>query len=612
MSQQLTKQKNSYTLMLGFPNSGKTSLFNALTGSQQKIVNYPGSTVDLALAKLKEQPSRFLIDTPGISSLNSNYINESLSINCLQNLQKALPQANKKPDLVLLVVDATQCQQQLALVKQLKEMNTNIVVALTMMDDAKKQGLDINSDQLASELVCPVIPVSKDNQWHYQRLNLACSFQLLLNKESKSPSLKNLEKNTKAYYQWSEATSKKIYNQKPKIPKLSKKLDQLFLHPFLGPVLFLSTMILLFSSLFLFATPFINLIEMALQWSTDITSNLLPENLFSRFLIEGILGGFGAIIVFLPQIAFLFFGLGLLESSGYLSRAALIIDKPLSKIGLSGRSFIPLLAGSACSIPALLASRNIASKKERLICQWIIPLMQCSARLPVYGLLLTLLFPNNPLKSGIALTGIYLFSFILSGLISFIMDKTTFKHKKEANFFCLELPKWRLPNIKLILNDSLTKSISFVKNAGPLIMIIAMILWVISVFPTEEQSIAIQLGPFIEPLFAPLGLDWRCAVAILLSFAAREVFVSVLAVLFASQGTTLIESLSQATFNQTSLFNTSSILSLMIFYMVALQCGSTVAVASKEMGSKKLAFAQVGFYFILAYFLALVVNIISQ
>ena len=191
MSKQVTKQINSYTLMLGFPNAGKSSLFNALTGSQQKIVNYPGSTVDLAVAKLKKQPSRFLIDTPGISSLNANYVNESLSINCLKNLQKALPEANEKPDLILAVVDATQCQQQLALVKQLKEMNLNIVVALTMMDDAEKQGLNIDSDKLASELVCPVIPVSKDNEWQCQRLNLACSFQLLLNKESKSPSLKN-------------------------------------------------------------------------------------------------------------------------------------------------------------------------------------------------------------------------------------------------------------------------------------------------------------------------------------------------------------------------------------------------------------------------------------
>lgn len=609
MSKQATKQINSYTLMLGFPNAGKSSLFNALTGSQQKIVNYPGSTVDLAVAKLKKQPSRFLIDTPGISSLNANYVNESLSINCLKNLQKALPEANEKPDLILAVVDATQCQQQLALVKQLKEMNLNIVVALTMMDDAEKQGLNIDSDKLASELVCPVIPVSKDNEWQCQRLNLACSFQLLLNKESKSPSLKNLEKNSKAYYQWSEATSKKIYNQKPSLPSLSKKLDAIFLHTFWGPLLFLASMTLLFSSLFLFATPFIDFIESTLEFIATLAMTYLPKNLFSQFLIDGLLGGFGAIIVFLPQIAFLFFGLGLLESSGYLSRIALIIDKPLSKVGLSGRSFIPLLAGSACAIPALLASRNIASKKERLICQWIIPLMQCSARLPVYGLLLTLLFPNSALKSGLALTGIYLFSFLLSGFIAFIMDKSSLKKGPHENFFCLELPKWRLPNFKLILKDSLNKSIAFVKNAGPLIMGIAIILWAISVFPNEQHSLAIQMGPYIEPLFAPLGLDWRCAVAILLSFAAREVFVSVLALLFASQGTSLLESLSQATFNQGTLFSTSSILSLIIFYMIALQCGSTVAVASKEMGSKKLAFLQAAFYFILAYTLAFLVKL---
>eukprot|EP01047_Picozoa_sp_COSAG01_P012239 COSAG01_NODE_547_length_15635_cov_102.896498_7_plen_599_part_00 len=597
--------------MLGFPNAGKTTLFNRLTGAKQKIVNYPGSTVDFSIATIQKQPSRIIIDSPGVSSFFSDCCNERLTLNCLKQLKQLIPEGPKQPDLVLVVIDATKCQAQLSLVKQLKDHGYPIVVAITMMDDAKAQGLDVDTDQLSELLTCPVLPVSIHHTWEIDKLNLACSYQLLLQENSKKPTLKPFLKNNQAYFKWSESTAKKIYNQAPIITKITQTLDRIFLNPVAGCFLFFSIMALFFCSLFLAAAPFMDLIDWGFSTLMQSLTHVLPTHWLSACFIEGGVGGLAAIFIFIPQIALLFLGLGLLESSGYLARAAVIIDKPMSLFGLSGRSFVPLLSGCACAIPALLATRNIASAKERFLCQWIIPLMQCSARLPVYGLLLALLFPKQPMISGLALTAIYILSFLLSGLISLTIgafDKT----KSKDAIFCLELPKWRQPQLKTILSNTYNKCKDFVVNAGPLILIISFVLWLISTFPTQDNSIAMWMGQWIEPIFAPLGLDWRCGVAILLSFAAREVFVSVLGVMFAAGSGSLFENLALATQANTGelLFNTASILSLLVFFMIALQCGSTVAVAKREMNSSLLATSQVLFYFVLAYVLAFMVQLL--
>lgn len=606
MTNTSTKQK-SYTLILGFPNTGKTTLFNALTGERQKVVNYPGSTVDFSIATSKNQPSRTFIDSPGLSSFFSNCINEQLTLKSLNHLNNLIPVAHQTPDLLLVVVDATQCETQLAFVKQLKDHGYPIVVALTMIDQAENQGININTEALSHQLVCPVIPVSAKKAWQLDKLNLACSYQLLLN--NKKPSLKPFLKNNQNYFKWSEEIAQKIYNKKPSLSRKYKLLDRIMLHPIWGGVSFISIMAAFFSSLFLLASPFIDLIDQLFAFIGTQLSNTLPQHWISACLIDGGIGGISAIFVFIPQIALLFLGLGILEGSGYLARAALIIDKPFSKLGLSGKSFVPLLSGCACAIPALMATRNINNKKERFICQWIVPLMQCSARLPVYGLLLLLLFPSNPIISGLFLTGIYLFSFILSAAIAYAISIFS-KSQSNQQIFCLELPKWRIPDFKNIAADTIYKCINFVRGAGPLILGISFVLWFISVFPSEQSSFALKLGHYLDPLFSPLGLDWRCGVAILLSFAAREVFASVLAVMFASDTLSLRESLTNAVHANTGelLFNTGTILSLLIFYMIALQCGATVAVASREMGSKRMAVFQFISYFCMAYVFAFIVQ----
>ncbi|MEK9657792.1 MAG: ferrous iron transporter B [bacterium] len=610
MSKSLT-QTQSYTVMLGFPNAGKTTLFNSLTGSRQKVVNYPGSTVDFFFSTIKEQPSRVIIDTPGLRSFHPDCVHEQLSLSCLDNLNSLISSAPKQPDLILAVVDATQCQRQLPLVRQLKDLGYPLVVALSMMDEADAQGIRIDADQLSTSLVCPVIPVSVKKNWELQKLNLACSYQLLLSKNKVKPSLNVFKQDERWYFKWSEATAKKIYSKAPIIPKITQRLDTIFLNPIFGFLLFFTVMSLFFCSLFLLASPFISLIDLFFSASSDFLLSWLPAHWISSLFIEGGLGGVGAIFVFIPQIALLFFGLGLLESSGYLSRAAVIIDKPLSLFGFSGKSFIPLLSGCACAIPALLATRTISDPKERFLCQWIIPLMQCSARLPVYGLLLALLFPGRPLVSGIGLAMIYIASLVLAAVISVFVSKFSSASVTDATF-CLELPPWRRPQFRSILLEVWHKSKSFVLNAGPLILIISFVLWFIASFPSQENSIALWLGPWIEPLFQPLGLDWRCGVAILLSFAAREVFASVLAVMFASGSASLFDNLANAVHPSTGelLFTPGSILSLLVFFMIALQCGSTVAVAKREMNSAFLPWLQVGFYFVLAYGLAFMVQLI--
>ena len=292
-----------------------------------------------------------------------------------------------------------------------------------------------------------------------------------------------------------------------------------------------------------------------------------------------------------------------------MARAAILVDKPLSKIGLSGRAFVPLLSGFACAIPAMMAVRNIPGHRQRLLCLFIIPLMQCSARLPVYGLLFAMVFPDSPFKSAMGLLVIYIMSVLIASIVAKLAGKY-FKLFKSESLFHLELPTWKWPIAKNTIYSVYSQTKSFVVGAGPIIFIISIVLWFLANFPSVDSSFAMMIGQVIEPLFKPMGLDWRVGVAILLSFAAREVFVSVLAVVFAvdSQVSGIVETLSQATFQGSELpiFTTSSIVGLILFFMIALQCGATVAIAKKEMRNWKLPMIQLGVYIALAYVLSVV------
>lgn len=595
-----------FVALVGQPNAGKTTLFNQLTGLNSKVVNYPGSTVDIAKGPIKENPDITIIDLPGITSLDPQSEDEKITHQALYQLNELIKEARKEPDLVIFVLDQTQRSRHLSVLKQCLDANLNLVVALSMTDLAQKEQKALDPKKLSTLIGCPVHTINHQNKNEKTIINKLINQDYFSKKESHKTH-KISQQEIGRNYEWAEQIIKKT-QLKNRIENKAWDLDALFLHPILGPMSFVVLMGLFFTSIFTLAAPLMDGVDAFFSMLSLQVSSLAPSNLITKVISEGLITGLGGIFVFVPQIAILFFGLGILESTGYLARAAVIIDKPLSKIGLSGRCFLPMLAGCACAIPAMMAARNIPNKWEKRICLWIIPLMQCSARLPVYGLLLGLLFFNKPWFSGIGLTIIYLASVLFACLIAALLSRGN----QKGTYFQMELPHWRWPNIKIILIQTIQKTKSFITNAGPIIIIISIVLWTISVFPTEQNSIAMWLGQWLTPIWEPMGLDWRVGVAILLSFAAREVFVSVLAVLFTIQAgqTSLLTTLQQATWpgTQAILFTPSVIVGLIIFYMIALQCGATVGIAKKEMGNWKEPLLQLVSYSVLAYVLAVMVQ----
>ncbi len=402
-----------------------------------------------------------------------------------------------------------------------------------------------------------------------------------------------------------------------RISEQTHRLDRFLLHPFFGLIFFFIFMSLLFTSIFWIAAPFMDYVDSGFSWLAEQVSG---ESLWQDFLSSGIIASFGAVFVFVPQIFILFAGISILESSGYLARAATLIDRPFSKIGLSGRSFVPILSGFACAVPAMMATRNIPSQRDRWITNFIIPLMSCSARLPVYALLLSFLFAGQPAwKAGIAMTALYIGSLVVGALVSGVLHRIL--PQNQNSFFMMELPLYRLPKARVILRHSFDRTMSYVKRAGPPIFIFAVLIWVGTTFPRVEveqdqltSSYLGQVGQYIEPVFKPMGLDWRVGVGLLSAFAAREVFVSSLALVFHvagddedAQQASLLKSMSTATNSHGEpLFTTGSVIGLLIFFMIALQCMSTVAISVRENRSWKFAMTQLVAFNILAYILAVV------
>ena len=649
--------------LVGVPNSGKTTLFNALTGSNFKTSNYPGATVEYSAGKLisKIGFNAWVIDTPGIISLNPSSPDEEVTINGLFNHHKY-----GIPDLIIVTADCTQLSRQLFLVKQILDSGLNAIVALTMNDILDRKGLEVDVEKLSSILRCPVIKVESRKRIGITELgNKAKEIydlsQILSGKEkSKRPGHPD-EVSIAKLYDFTETTERAVLKTKKgnididainekvfknihrKPDNNSLKLDRIFLHPLWGMVIFFISMGLIFTSIFWLARPIMNLIDSGFGSLSDLVSVILPQNTWYNDLItKGFIKGFGSVMIFLPQIIILFIYLGLLEDSGYLARAAMIIDKPLSKFGLNGRSFVPMLSGYACAIPAIMAARTIPNRRERYLTIMIIPLMSCSARVPVYALLLAFLVPpDKPWLAGIGLGALYLFSLISGSVVAAVISK--FKKSDEKSTFMLELPAYRKPVIKHIFRNTWHKASVYVKQAGPIIVLISLILWALTYFPdihpdlskektqgmSEKQieqlteslrlnhSYAAMLGNVFQPALKPLGWDWRIGVSLISAFAAREVFVSSMAITFSITGDTdddenmqnsILTSMKEAKQFGTDkpLFTAASIIALIIYFMFAMQCLSTIAVVRKETGSWRIPVLQLVVYTIMAYVLAFI------
>lgn len=669
MNKILTENKVPLITLVGQPNSGKTTLFNYLSGKNYKTVNYPGSTVEYSISKIlgKFKLNADILDSPGIISLIPSSPDENISVNSLYSHPEF-----GKPSVVVVTVDSSQLSRHLFLVKQLINSNFNVIVVLTMLDILHKKGFDISQKKLGEILNCQVVKVDGRTGNGIDSLLDAINKSLGNSDLSDTGILySGIQKKSKAELLESYKEIEKIENEvlfkkvihgrngKIDLDKINEtivvlnsprnlnkpdaltlKIDKVILHKFWGLIIFFLVMAVAFTSIFWLAAPLMDLINELFSDLSSGASDLLGDGWLGNLISNGVISGLGSVLVFLPQILILFLILGLLEDSGYLARGAMLIDKPLSKIGLNGKSFVPLLSGFACAIPAIMATRTISNKRERFLTIFLIPLMSCSARLPVYALLIAFLIPQDtPWIGGLILSSIYIFSIVSSIIICSVVNK--FQNKlfkaEDSSSFILELPAYRQPKIKVVTANTIKNAKQYVKKAGPVILYLSLILWTLTYFPNynpvinendkspEEisqlkdaerisTSYASYLGKFIEPVMYPIGMDWRVGVSLIATFAAREVFVSSLALIFKVTDTeddlqnSILTSMKQATIEGTDqkLFTTATITGLIIFFVFAMQCLSTVAIAKKETGSWRIPILQIVIFTSLAYIMAFI------
>jgi len=624
--------------LVGPPNSGKTTLFNWLTNRKYKTVNYPGATVEYAVADIASQWGGELkiMDTPGTYSLIPKSEDEEVTYHALFHHAEFGP--IKK---VIVVVDGTQLSRHLVIASQLIGCGFSVTIALTMSDLIRKAGQEVDIKLLSRELSCSVVLIDGLLGGGIQDLVKEIQASKVVSSETKVELINkdHLKWDKKTHYELLEkmeslakrvliekehnnkiVTENKIKDKTPALLQKTRQVDRWMLHPVWGLSFFLIIMSCLFTAIFFIASPFMDAIDTLFSTLASSVAKMGGESLLFDFIGNGVFSSFGAVLVFVPQIFILFFLLGYLESTGYLARAATLIDKPLSYFGLSGRSFVPILSGFACAVPAIMATRNISSKRDRFITMMIVPLMTCSARLPVYSLLLAFLFRGRPAwQAGVSLAALYVGGLIVGALVSQFLHRIMKKDKNS--FFMMELPLYRQPKLSVVFNYAWTKTFGYLKRAGPPIFTFALIVWIGTTFPNYkaendqlklETSYAGQLGRTIEPVFTPMGVDWRVGVSLISAFAAREVFASSLAVIFnvtakddSSMQVGLLESMRGAKDSSgNNIFTTGSVIALLIFVMIALQCTSTTAIVIRETGKISWAVIQLIAYNLLAYVLA--------
>ncbi|MDN4500857.1 ferrous iron transporter B [Alteromonadaceae bacterium BrNp21-10] len=595
-------------ILVGKPNCGKSLLFNQLTGLRQKVANFPGVTVELKSGQFNDFE---VIDFPGTYSLHSLSKDEEIAID---KLNEALTDDNTA--LLVCVLDATRLERSLVFGLQAQALahrhNKSIVFALNMIDEVQRFGLDIDADKLSKTLGSPVFALSAKALTGIAEFKKALP-TLAANPAAVNNSFSHLDE--KQLLQRSRDLGGEFAVNVDLVLKNQNRIDAFLLNNVLGGVAFLAIMFFLFQSIFTWATPLMDGVETIIAGTAMAVTSFTGEGIVSDFLNDAIFGGLGSFLVFVPQIMVLTLIIGLLEDSGYLARAALICHKPLSYFGLSGRSFIPYLSGHACAIPAIMAARTIESPRKRLITMMTIPLMSCSARLPVYALLIAVLIPENQYlfglfnMQGVAFFGLYFFGIVVALIISLILNQMTAKDKELSDMpFILELPTYRLPHWKPLIHKVLNSGAQFIKRAAPIIFFVSLGIWVLGYFPQDgdlQESYLGQIGHFVEPIFEPLGLDWRYGVAIIMSFLAREVFVGALGTMFGIAGAD--ENIGGLAANiQADGLTLGAGIGLLLFYVVALQCVATVAVLKAETGKARIAWGLYVAYGILAYIIAAV------
>ena len=602
----------SKIILIGSPNSGKSLLFNRLTGLHQKVANFPGITVDVGIGRMRALPDIDLVGFPGTYSLQAISAEEKVAVD---HFERALDDPQVRH--VLCLIDATRLEKSLyftlQVIRDCERHGKQVTVLANMIDILDNHGLSLDVVELGAALHTPVFPISARSGkgldaviGHLARVYTG---------EARLPRA-HLAETPDLLLQGTAHQLAHRYGPKGDIlVRTQTRLDGFFLSSVAGGVAFFAIMYLLFQSIFTWSAPAMDAVESILGASADLIVPLMGNQLARDFIADALFGGIGAFLVFVPQIFVLTFIIGLLEDSGYLARAALICHRPLRLFGLTGKSFIPMLSGVACAIPGIYAARAIDSPRKRLLTYMAIPLMPCSARLPVYTLLIAAFIPAETALGGfvgwqgLAMFGIYFFGMFCGLLVTGLVSRTSEDHYTDLPFV-LELPPYRVPGLVPLLRNSWNRAKHFVTKAGRIIFAVTLVIWFLGYFPNHGTDLATSwlgyLGRLVEPLFAPLGLDWRYAVAILTSFLAREVFVGTLGTIFGIEAaeenmTPLVEHI------QNSDLAIGSGLALLVFFAIALQCVSTVAILSKESGSGSLAVKMFVGYFLFAYVAALAI-----
>ena len=689
--------------LLGNRNAGKSSLFNQMTGLRQKIGNFPGVTVDkkIGFCRLDSKTDIEILDLPGTYSIYPNSLDEQVVLEVLAN-----PEHPEYPDVAVVVADASNLKRNMLLFEQVSDLGIPTILALNMLDVAEEMGISINSGKLSKILGVPVVelnarqgigieglkytilnqleskkthinpPIFDDKseaiaaevrkKYNISNKYLAMQYaaqspkmmflgndaqkdlQTLVEKYNFNADAFQSAETIDRYHDINSTLTQVIHETGERKETVSERIDKILLHRIWGYTIFLSILFLIFQSVFSFAEYPMDLIDQGVAGLNDWLKSVLPDSILVSLLTDGLIAGVGGVVIFIPQIAFLFAFISILEESGYMARVVVLMDKLIRRFGMSGKSVVPLISSMACAVPAIMSARTIGSWKDRLITIMVTPLMSCSARLPIYTILIALVVPDTKLLGifnlqGIALMGLYLLGFF-SALVAGWLMKLILK-SKERSYFIMELPTYKMPRWKQVGFMIIEKVKTFVFEAGKVIVAISIVLWVLASYgpgdemdqaekqviaanPTQieeklaskiasvrlENSYAGHFGKFIEPAIAPLGYDWKIGIALITSFAAREVFVGTVSTIYSigadpEDESTIKERLRNEINANTGKpsFSIATSFSLLIFYVFAMMCMSTIATVYRETKGWKWPLIQLGYMTVLAYVAALVV-----
>jgi ferrous iron transport protein B len=598
------------TVLVGKPNSGKTSIFNALTGARQKVANYPGVTVEKKQGHLKSKKhgSIEVIDLPGIYNLTPQTEDEQITCNVLAHRVPGIA----RPDMIILVADATSPTVSIRQAIELKQFNIPMVMVMNMSDLSVSQGYNYDTKTLSTLLDLPVIEASAIKTLGIAELKAHLDERLGTHTKEPDTAQKAPETDYREICIKARQILDQVTIKRGTSSATTRKIDAVLLHPFLGFVFLFALLFVLFQSVFSLSEAPMGWIDSTFIALQELVVTHIPQGALQSLLADGIIAGVGSVIIFLPQILILFFLIFLLEDSGYMARAVLILDRYMHAIGLSGKSFIPILSGFACAIPAIMATRTIRNRHSRLFTIFTIPLTSCSARLPVYTLIIAAFVPNQEILGLFNLQGLVLFGLyslgIITALVIVFLGKMFLKLGQEESLM-IELPSYKLPIFKNIILGLYERGRIFVVNAGTIIFALMVILWFLSSYPVPAEdyqeppikySFAGRIGTTLEPVFEPIGFNWQTTIALIPGFAAREVVVGALATTYAlsdvdeDNPTSLIQKLQEH-------WTLPTALSFLIWYVFAPQCFATLGVIRREVGSGRMTLAVFICYLLLAY-----------